>query len=217
MEVKQEFEVDHHPNTTTTTGTSFSQLLLGNDDNKDENALAVGVDQNYYFNNNLTDYSPLFPIHIASQMLCFGNYENEGLPQKSILQKKRKGFGQEPVTKVGVGSERPPKKTKTDTSTSMGHAKRKEKLEERIGALQQLVSPFGKTDTASVLHEAMGLLVICVEVVLGNRDNNGEEEVTMDMKSTGLCLIPVECTVRVASSNGSVSYHCIVVDVDLRI
>ncbi|KAM1054494.1 hypothetical protein ACFX2I_001835 [Malus domestica] len=32
---------------------------------------------------------------------------------------------------------------------------RKEKLGERIVALQQLVSPFGKTDTASVLLEAM--------------------------------------------------------------
>uniref|UniRef100_A0ACD5W204 Uncharacterized protein n=1 Tax=Avena sativa TaxID=4498 RepID=A0ACD5W204_AVESA len=31
---------------------------------------------------------------------------------------------------------------------------RKEKLGDRITALQQLVSPFGKTDTASVLHEA---------------------------------------------------------------
>ncbi|XLR58089.1 hypothetical protein S83_008761, partial [Arachis hypogaea] len=35
---------------------------------------------------------------------------------------------------------------------------KKEKLGERIAALQQLVSPFGKTDTASVLHEAMGYI-----------------------------------------------------------
>ncbi|KAL1331774.1 transcription factor bHLH112 isoform X2 [Arachis ipaensis] len=32
---------------------------------------------------------------------------------------------------------------------------RKEKLGDRVTALQQLVSPFGKTDTASVLHEAI--------------------------------------------------------------
>ncbi|OIW12876.1 hypothetical protein TanjilG_24809 [Lupinus angustifolius] len=262
MEANQEFEVDHHLNTTTTTttGTSFSQLLLGNDDNnEDENALGVDVDQNYYFNNNnnnnnnLTDYSPVFPIHIAPQMLCFGNYESEGLPQtnaltsqKSVitnssdsssasscnhtttttnslskpnlksLQKKR----QEPATKVGVGSQRPPKKTKTDTPTSTGHAKRKEKLGERIAALQQLVSPFGKTDTASVLHEAMGYIkflqdqvqVLCSPYLqrlpsnghqIGNGDNDGEEEVTKDMRSMGLCLIPMECTVHVASSNGA--------------
>ncbi|XLT87157.1 hypothetical protein HN873_008910 [Arachis hypogaea] len=54
------------------------------------------------------------------------------------------------------------KKNKTEnppSSTSSDHAKqKKEKLGERIAALQQLVSPFGKTDTASVLHEAMGYI-----------------------------------------------------------
>ncbi|OWM77621.1 hypothetical protein CDL15_Pgr017019 [Punica granatum] len=35
---------------------------------------------------------------------------------------------------------------------------RKEKLGDRVTALQQLVSPFGKTDTASVLHEAVGYI-----------------------------------------------------------
>lgn len=32
---------------------------------------------------------------------------------------------------------------------------KKEKVSERVSALQQLVSPYGKTDTASVLLEAM--------------------------------------------------------------
>ncbi|XP_019426899.1 PREDICTED: transcription factor bHLH113 isoform X1 [Lupinus angustifolius] len=256
MEAKHEFGVDHHlKNTTTITGTSFSQLLLADDDNEDDNALGLGVDQTYNNNNtNLTDYSPIFPIHIAPQMLCFGNYQNEEdltnvlTPQKSVitnssdsssasscnnttifnsfskpdlksLQKKRNGSGQEPVTKAGVGSQRPPKKTKADNPTSTGHAKRKEKLGERIAALQQLVSPFGKTDTASVLHEAMGYIkflqdqvqVLCSPYLqrlpyshhqLGDGDNNGEE-VTKDLRSRGLCLIPMECTVHVASSNGA--------------
>ncbi|CAL0300352.1 unnamed protein product [Lupinus luteus] len=254
MEAKQESGVDHHLNTTTITGTSFSQLLLGDDDNEDDNALGLGVDQTHNNNNNLTDYSPIFPIHIAPQMLCFGNYQNEEdltnalTPQKSVitnssdsssasscnnttifnslskpdlksLQKKRNGSGQEPVTKAGVGSQRPPKKTKADNPTSTGHAKRKEKLGERIAALQQLVSPFGKTDTASVLHEAMGYIkflqdqvqVLCSPYLqrfpyshnqLGDGDNNGEE-VTKDLRSRGLCLIPMECTVHVASSNGA--------------
>ncbi|CAL5336977.1 unnamed protein product [Camellia sinensis] len=46
-----------------------------------------------------------------------------------------------------------PKRHKADLSISS--KERKEKLSERIGALQQLVSPYGKTDTASVLLEAM--------------------------------------------------------------
>lgn len=46
-----------------------------------------------------------------------------------------------------------PKRQKPDLTIST--KERKEKVGERIAALQQLVSPFGKTDTASVLFEAM--------------------------------------------------------------
>ncbi|MBA0797404.1 hypothetical protein Gohar_008109 [Gossypium harknessii] len=35
---------------------------------------------------------------------------------------------------------------------------KKDQVSERIAALQQLVSPYGKTDTASVLLEAMGYI-----------------------------------------------------------
>lgn len=45
------------------------------------------------------------------------------------------------------------KRHKADLSFS--NKERKEKVGERIVALQQLVSPYGKTDTASVLLEAM--------------------------------------------------------------
>ncbi|CAI9108566.1 OLC1v1008198C4 [Oldenlandia corymbosa var. corymbosa] len=44
-----------------------------------------------------------------------------------------------------------PKRHKAEISV----VSKKEKVGERITALQQLVSPFGKTDTASVLLEAM--------------------------------------------------------------
>ncbi|RZB89195.1 Transcription factor bHLH113 isoform B [Glycine soja] len=192
MEAKKEYEVDH---LSTPTGTSFSQLLFGDDDDDvDESALGLAVDQSYSYNYNNLTRSPLFSIHKAPQMLCFGNHQNEEgdvllpetnlTPQKSVitssdsssasasscnhtntafnslpksnnsLQKKR----QEGVAKVGVGSQRQTKKNKAENPTSTGHAKRKEKLGERIATLQQLVSPFGKTDTASVLHEAMGYI-----------------------------------------------------------
>ncbi|ESQ55242.1 hypothetical protein EUTSA_v10025811mg [Eutrema salsugineum] len=42
---------------------------------------------------------------------------------------------------------------------------RKEKLGDRITALQQLVSPFGKTDTASVLHDAIGYIKFLQEQI----------------------------------------------------
>ncbi|KAL2932134.1 hypothetical protein RDABS01_037544 [Bienertia sinuspersici] len=48
------------------------------------------------------------------------------------------------------------KRARIETPSSLPTFKvRKEKLGDRITALQQLVSPFGKTDTASVLHEAI--------------------------------------------------------------
>ncbi|XVF45044.1 hypothetical protein PTKIN_Ptkin02bG0173700 [Pterospermum kingtungense] len=112
-------------------------------------------------------------------------------------------------------SQRTNKKPKVENpASSTGHAKvRKEKLGDRITALQQLVSPFGKTDTASVLHEAMGYIrflhdqvqVLCSPYLqhLPDGGENGNEESRKDLKSRGLCLVPVACTVHVANSNGA--------------
>nr|KYP54249.1 Transcription factor bHLH68 [Cajanus cajan] len=51
------------------------------------------------------------------------------------------------------------KKARVQPSSSQAPLKvRKEKLGDRITALHQLVSPFGKTDTASVLLEAIGYI-----------------------------------------------------------
>ncbi|KAK9165455.1 hypothetical protein Scep_000646 [Stephania cephalantha] len=52
-----------------------------------------------------------------------------------------------------------PKKPRVESRSSLTPFKvRKEKLGDRIAALQQLVAPFGKTDTASVLMEAIGYI-----------------------------------------------------------
>ncbi|XP_030522760.1 transcription factor bHLH133-like [Rhodamnia argentea] len=95
---------------------------------------------------------------------------------------------------------------------------RREKLGERILTLQQLVSPFGKTDTASVLHEAMGYIkflheqvqVLCSPYLhqpstpthlseVG--ENGGQEGSGMDLRSRGLCLVPMACTFHLESRN----------------
>ncbi|TVU32585.1 hypothetical protein EJB05_24321 [Eragrostis curvula] len=85
---------------------------------------------------------------------------------------------------------------------------RKEKLGDRITALHQIVSPFGKTDTASVLLEAIGY----IRFLHGQIEVHGErhsifpedpgqdgscDEEKKDLKSRGLCLVPVSCTLDV--------------------
>ncbi|VAH56942.1 unnamed protein product [Triticum turgidum subsp. durum] len=99
---------------------------------------------------------------------------------------------------------------------------RKEKLGDRIAALQQLVSPFGKTDTASVLMEAIGYIKFLQDQTLsgpymrsakhkkarttqqrGPSDTGDQkEEAKVDLRSRGLCLVPLACTSYVTNENG---------------
>ncbi|XP_050209329.1 transcription factor bHLH113-like [Mercurialis annua] len=133
--------------------------------------------------------------------------------------RKRNGTGQD-ITVQGktksntiAKAQRSSKKTKMDNPISTAQPKaRKAKLGERITALQQLVSPYGKSDTASVLHEAMGyikflqdqLQVLCSPYLQHHPEGekNGEE-LAKELRSRGLCLVPVEYTIHVASSNGA--------------
>ncbi|CAO2209977.1 unnamed protein product [Urochloa humidicola] len=111
----------------------------------------------------------------------------------------------------------PLKKARTGTSSPLPTFKvRKEKLGDRITALQQLVSPFGKTDTASVLHETIEYIKFLHEQVgslsapyLKNRQqmphlkisrDSGEAAAAKgDLTGRGLCLVPISSTFAVAS------------------
>lgn len=141
---------------------------------------------------------------------------------------------------------------------------RKEKLGDRITALHQLVSPFGKTDTASVLLEAIGYIRFLHGQIEGlsspyqlgggdggggsgskqrhqqasflqvqqkekssifpeepgqllhgnatrkrgrpDQDGDGGEEAKNDLRSRGLCLVPVSCAPDFGADVGSVDY-----------
>ncbi|GLU22237.1 hypothetical protein SLE2022_383270 [Rubroshorea leprosula] len=125
------------------------------------------------------------------------------------------------------------KKPRVQPSSSQPPLKvRKEKLGDRITALHQLVSPFGKTDTASVLLEAIGYIRFLqgqIEAlsspylgtaastnsrnqhsVQGGKNCAFSEEAGQDvqdkpkdLRSRGLCLVPVSCTQQVGSENGA--------------
>ncbi|WOH12496.1 hypothetical protein DCAR_0832000 [Daucus carota subsp. sativus] len=97
------------------------------------------------------------------------------------------------------------------TSTSLSSKDRKEKIGERVMALQQLVSPFGKTDTASVLLEAMDYIsflheqvkVLSAPYLHSTSGRNIQELETNNLRSKGLCIVPVSCTAGVAGTNGA--------------
>ncbi|KAI3727239.1 hypothetical protein L1987_67051 [Smallanthus sonchifolius] len=96
---------------------------------------------------------------------------------------------------------------------------RKEKSErERISTLHQLVSPFGKTDRASVLYEAavqIKFFVSQIEALSSpymNSVNNVSgatrhqhfadgKALPKDLSSRGLCLVPVTCMDHVDTTN----------------
>ncbi|KAF8031426.1 hypothetical protein BT93_D0589 [Corymbia citriodora subsp. variegata] len=116
-----------------------------------------------------------------------------------------------------IGVEPAFKRPRFETPSALPTFKvRKEKLGDRVTALQQLVSPFGKTDTASVLHEAVEYIkflhdqvsVLCSPYMEneapvgapGKRKHNQLGLSKLDLRSRGLCLMPISSTFPVSTS-----------------
>ncbi|XP_019191234.1 PREDICTED: uncharacterized protein LOC109185737 isoform X2 [Ipomoea nil] len=104
----------------------------------------------------------------------------------------------------------------------------KVKVADKIAALQQIVSPFGKTDTASVLWEAIGHIRFLQEqiqlltnayaksnarkdvawgglLVDGRKDGGGDAKV-VDLRSRGLCLVPISYTPQIYRESNASDY-----------
>ncbi|CAO2835113.1 unnamed protein product [Amaranthus hypochondriacus] len=147
----------------------------------------------------------------------------EGSPQLSIDHDLQQSNDQIKLSDIANNNksspQMPSKKQRFDSSrpSCPPFKVRKEKLGDRIAALQQLVAPFGKTDTASVLMEAIGYIKFLQNQVetlsvpymkLASSSNNSsntqrgvekneysedEETKVRDLRSRGLCLVPLSC------------------------
>ncbi|CAL0299723.1 unnamed protein product [Lupinus luteus] len=148
----------------------------------------------------------------TSSQIRINNGKGEGTAHE--VKKKRSEESSEAILK----------KPKQDTSTASSTKVQvpKVKLADKITALQQIVSPFGKTDTASVLFEAIGYIKCLQEQVqlLSNPylkcnshkdpwetlDRKDKEDRKQDLRSKGLCLVPTSCTPLVYRENSGPDY-----------
>ncbi|RVW72831.1 Transcription factor bHLH68 [Vitis vinifera] len=229
---------------------SWSQLLLvGSSGEEDRFGSSDFQAKNVEWEDQILNPSQRIPAvdvkqEVVSQSSHPYNHGDEG------FQTSRPPWSQiMPVSSPSTETGGACKKARVQPSPSQPPLKvRKEKLGDRITALHQLVSPFGKTDTASVLLEAIGYIRFLqgqIEALsspyLGNASGNmrnqqcvqGEmncifpkdpgqllndnclkrkgsapnqqdtQDAPKDLKSRGLCLVPVSCTQQVGSDNGA--------------
>ncbi|KAJ9563153.1 hypothetical protein OSB04_008313 [Centaurea solstitialis] len=177
------------------------------------------VSDNLYLTNNtpfwnaststLDDNISSFDSSPSSQFLHSSYKEKRSCSNLTTKPKHQEIQESGSMVKESSG-ELPFKRARLDTPSPLPTFKvRKEKLGDRITALQQLVSPFGKTDTASVLHEAVEYIKLLHDQVnilgapyMKNRETKkvqeiqdhkmkGADEPKQDLRSLGLCLVPV--------------------------
>ncbi|XP_015158727.1 transcription factor bHLH123-like isoform X1 [Solanum tuberosum] len=140
------------------------------------------------------------------------------LPNNTTIDEKAKNMGEvrdinKIISKKTTGTETSNKRPRNETATpSPAFKVRKEKMGDRITTLQQLVSPFGKTDTASVLSEAIEYIKFLHDQIgvlsapymesgasmqhlqSDIKSEDVREGRNKDLRSRGLCLVPISST-----------------------
>ncbi|KAB2012311.1 hypothetical protein ES319_D09G080800v1 [Gossypium barbadense] len=156
-------------------------------------------------------------LPLPQSQVLLQTFENKlNCPRPTIETNTKQVRNLASVMKKGSG-EPPLKRPRIETPLPLPTFKvRKEKLGDRITALQQLVSPFGKTDTASVLHETIEYIkflhdqvnvlstpyvkqaAVSIPQGIDHRlkDTEGSKQ---DLRSRGLCLVPISTTFTVAN------------------
>nr|GMC62661.1 transcription factor bHLH110-like [Ipomoea batatas]GMD33892.1 transcription factor bHLH110-like [Ipomoea batatas]GME13813.1 transcription factor bHLH110-like [Ipomoea batatas] len=166
-----------------------------------------------------------FPGNNTTSYFGFANIHE---PIHSPSSSSNKVSNAKRVSGAAMASHQQPKKPRTGSQRSSCPVLkvRKEKLGDRIAALHRLVAPFGKTDTASVLTEAIGYIQFLHDQIqalslpymkssgAGSHHphrtsrvqapnmKNEEGKTTLDLKSRGLCLVPLSLTSYITSCQG---------------
>ncbi|XP_031283216.1 transcription factor bHLH111-like isoform X1 [Pistacia vera] len=170
---------------------------------------------------------PLIDIHVPKPYFKSLNLSDckKRTSSPTTMNGRERGTNEWKKKRSEQNSEAVLKKPKTESSASSSlkvNKAPKVKLGDRITALQQIVSPFGKTDTASVLYEAIIYIKSLQEQVQllsnpymksnlhkdpwGGLDRKEKGDVKIDLRSRGLCLVPVSCTPKVYHENTGSDY-----------
>ncbi|KAI3765158.1 hypothetical protein L2E82_15185 [Cichorium intybus] len=188
------------------------------------------VPGNMHLNNNTPFWNASGPPLDDNTSSYFSSFSSQFLPSsykekdsaRNLTIKPNHQEIRESASSVKKSSGEPQfKRPRLETPSPLPTFKvRKEKLGDRITALQQLVSPFGKTDTASVLHEAIEYIKLLHDQVnilsapyikngavkqlhqINDKVNDAEVH-KQDLRSLGLCLVPVSSTFPVANGTAT--------------
>ncbi|XP_076948750.1 transcription factor bHLH123-like [Bidens hawaiensis] len=208
-----------------------------------QNSSDFGMDTSYGYNpssllQTLFDGTSTPPQQQQQQQLLYDHFQanlnefNEGFNTNKTFLWNSSAYGEKPKCPNNIKSrneeirdlgskksytESTFKRPRLETPSPLPTFKvRKEKLGDRVTALQQLVSPFGKTDTASVLHEAIEYIKLLQDQVnvlsspymkneanmqvqqINNKAEDDNKGAKQDLRSRGLCLVPVSSTFPVA-------------------
>ncbi|KAJ1285740.1 hypothetical protein BS78_03G300000 [Paspalum vaginatum] len=182
-----------------------------------------------YLSGSCLPFGGALPSQLLLQALQTKPHSRSSTSNASSLTAKVQDACSSPATRKSESSPAAVKRPRIEAPSPLPTFKvRKEKLGDRITALQQLVSPFGKTDTASVLHEAIEYIKFLHDQVaslsspyLKNgippqqfqqkgseedaKDHNGDKK--QDLRSRGLCLVPVASTYTVAAETVPEFWH----------
>ncbi|XWS17292.1 hypothetical protein CRYUN_Cryun33cG0054800 [Craigia yunnanensis] len=225
---------------------SWSQLLLGGVVGEEEKG---GIGQFQVQPKKLENWVEEQALHQASSANSVVDVKQEYSASSYVYGHANEDFHHQCNSTATGGALKKARVQPSATATQSTFKVRKETLGDRITALHQLVSPFGKTDTASVLLEAIGYIRFlqsqiealslpymdsgsgnmrqqqsvqrerncifpedpgqllnenCMKRKGGpDQQDSHDQETKKDLRSRGLCLVPVSCTLQVGSDNGA--------------